>query len=200
MHHDHNHIRIHLCFLALILLSVHPMPAFSASPPRLAEAKAIAEQHLRSLENYAPGDLISRGDVEPIFNELLSRGLPVNDIAEELYDEFIPDNSFLLKLLRTEDGRKFMRQVNRFPQAYDRLERLSWVPAGQEILRELVASPDGASLFKAMLEPAGLEATARLLESDPRGKNYSLPTGHVHTAAQFLKRLEKKFPGAKKAK
>ena len=200
MHHEHNHLRIHHYLWALIQISWLAVPTFAASPPNLAEAKAIAEQHFRSLENYAPGDLISRGYVEPIFNELLSRGLPVNDIAEELYDEFIPDGSVLLKTLRTEEGRKFMRQVSRFPHAYDRLERLSWVPAGQEILRELVTSPDGPSLFKAMLEPAGLEATARLLESDPRGGNYSLPTGHVHTAAQFLKRLEKKFPGAKKAK
>ncbi|MFN0020950.1 MAG: hypothetical protein ACKVP0_22040 [Pirellulaceae bacterium] len=171
--------------------------ACTAKPPSFAEAKAIAAQHLRTLPDYAPGDLISRGDVEPIFNELLNRGLSVDDFSEDFYDDFVPDNSFLIRTLRTEAGRKFMRQVSGFPGAYDRLERLSWVPAGQELLGELIDKPDGAALFKTMTEPTGMQAIARHLAADPRGKNYALPTGHIHTASQLMKRLEAAFPTPK---
>ena len=90
-----------------------------------------------------------------------------------------------------------MRQVSGIPGAYDRLERLSWVPAGQELLHELIDKPDGVTLFKTMTEPAGMQAIARHLAADPRGKNYTLPTGHIHTASQLMKRLETRFPAPK---
>lgn len=193
-------VRSLLTATGVLLLLGLGNPACAENSPSMAFIKSIAEKHFQSNPDYAPGDLISRGDVEAIFNELLDRGLPVSDIVEGLYDDFAPENSFLVRTLRTEEGRKFMRKVHALPRAYDRLERLSWIPAGQEILRELVEEPDGAALFKAMLEPAGLKATAAYLESDPRGKNYSLPTGHIHTAAQLYKRLEEKYPQGKKIK
>lgn len=194
------HFRSILVIASTLLITGFPVPTLAADPPSLAVVKSVVEQHLRTIQDYSSGDLISRSDVEAIFNELIDRGFPVNDIAEGLYDDFVPENSFLNQTLRTEAGRKFMRKVSGLPLAYDRLERLSWIPAGQDILRELIAKPDGAGLFKTMLEPAGLEATVRYLESDPRGKNYALPTGHIHTAEELLKRLEEKYPEAKKAK
>jgi hypothetical protein len=193
-------VRCILVITGTLLLSGLGIPVFAVNTPSLASIKSVAEKHWQENPDYSPGDLISRGDVEAIFNELLDRGFPVNDIAEGLYDDFVPENSFLAQTLRTEKGRDFMRKVHALPRAYDRLERLSWIPAGQEILRELVEKPDGATLFKAMLEPDGLKATAAYLASDPRGKNYALPTGHIHTAAQFYKRLEEKYPQGKKTK
>ena len=189
-----------LVIASTLLITGFPVLTIAADPPSLAVVKSVVEQHLRTIRDYSPGDLISRGDVEAIFNELIDRGFPVNDIAEGLYDDFVPENSFLIQALHTEAGRKFMRKVNSLPFAYDRLERLSWIPAGQDILRELIDKPDGAALFKTMLEPSGMKATIRHLESDPRGKNYAFPTGHIHTAEELLKHLEEKYPEAKNAK
>src|SRR5689334_20221167 len=79
--------------------------------PTLAEVKAIVETQLRARTDYAPGDLISRQEVEPIFNELISRGVPLMDGQEELYDDFVPEKSRLVRMLRTPEGIAFMHQV-----------------------------------------------------------------------------------------
>jgi hypothetical protein len=175
--------------ILLILLLGGPS-LVAAKPPTMAEVKAVVERHLRSNPDYAPGDLISRGDVEPIFDELLPLGVPLNESQEELYDDFVPDNSPLVCSLRTPRGREFMKKVKSFPKVYDRLERLSWSPKGKEMIDQLIEDPQGPALFNAMLQPSGLAATAKYLNDDPSGKNFSLATGRIHTANELLKRLE----------
>ena len=188
-----------LCTSVLLVLGP-TTSALAARPPSLAKVKEIVEKHLGHRRDYAPGDLISRKDVEPIFDELVSLGVVLADNDEELYDDFIPDSAYLVGLLRTERGTAFMRQVRALPGAYDRLERLSWTSAGKDILSDLVDKPDGAVLFKVMLTPAGLKATEKHLSTDPRAQNYLLPTGHIYTASQLLKRLEKTLARQKGAK
>lgn len=156
-----------------------------------AEIKPLVDRHLSRNPNYRPGDLICRSDVEPIFNELIERGINPVDNQEELYDSFLPDESRLVRTLRSQAGTAFMRQVNRLPGAYDRLERLSWSASGRDMLDELVAADNGAQLFERMMTPEGTEAIEKMLAADPRGRNWRLPTGHIHTEAQLIRRLEK---------
>src|SRR5262245_53577920 len=103
-----------LLLAATALLLCSSSVTLAANPPSAAEVKRIVEQHLRAKRDYAPGDLLSRGDVEPIFNDLLTRGLASADITEDFYDDFVPDASPLVRALRTEAGRKFMRQVGKW--------------------------------------------------------------------------------------
>ncbi len=162
-----------------------------AKPPTMAEIKAIVEKHLHSQAGYLPGDLISRKDVEPIFDDLLELGAPLAAGQEDLYDDFVPESSHLVRTLRTPSGRAFMQKVKSIPGIYDRLERLAWNPKGRELIEMLVDDPQGPAILKVMLEPAGMAATAKYLGDDPSGKNFSIPTGHVHTANELLKRLDK---------
>ena len=41
-------------------------------------------------------------------------------------------DEFLAEQLRTRSGRKFMRQISRYDNAYDRLDRLSRLPHGEQ--------------------------------------------------------------------
>ncbi len=86
------------------------------------------------------------------------------------------------------------------PRVYDRLERLSWNPKGRELIEQLIEDPQGPAILQVMLEPAGEAATAKYLNDDPSGKNFSIPTGHVHSANELLKRLESVVPSQKKKK
>lgn len=181
------------------LLVLAAMAVYSTTGTALAgefesqQIKAVVQKHLRPGFDYRPGDLICRGDVEPIFNELIDRGLNASGDIEELYDSFLLDSSPLAQTLRTPAGRKFMRSVSSLPDAYDRMERLSWLPEGRSLLSELIASPEGPQLFQTLLEPENLKHLEQRMSNDPRGRNLRLPTGHVYTANQLLEHLKKTF-------
>jgi hypothetical protein len=166
--------------------------AAKPKPMTRAELVRLVGGHLKSNPSYLPGDLITQGDVEPIFNELIEQGRPPAD-NESLYDAFLPDRDFLAKSLRTPEGRKFMRAVSKLPKAYDRLERLSWSETGRRMLTELIAAPEGPKMFEKILTPEGTALIEESLKKDPRGANFTLPTGKVHTADELLEILEGKL-------
>lgn len=165
--------------------------AAAAKPKPLDRAaiEKLVATHLKNNPDYKAGDLITQRDVEPIFNELIEQGRPPAD-NESLYDAFLPDRDYLALSLRTPEGLKFMRAVAKLPQAYDRLERLSWSATGRKMLAELIAAPDGPRMFEQILSPEGMAKIEETLKSDPRGGNFQLPTGKIHTADELLERLE----------
>lgn len=160
------------------------------SPPPLTR-KAIEEIVSRNLRNdplYMAGDAICQSDVEPIFNELIERGYRSTD-NEGLYDSFLSANDKFIKAMRTPEGRMFMRSVAKLPGAYDRLERLSWSNTGRALLEEMIAAGDGKKAMEHILSDEGAQLVEGLLAKDPRGQNFRLPTGKVHTANELIDHL-----------
>jgi hypothetical protein len=154
------------------------------------QIRQIVEKNLKANPTYRDGDLIVRCDVEPIFNELIGLGFMPAD-TEELYDAFIPDMALLIQMLRPESGREFMRQIRDIEGAYDRLERLSWLPGGHVALGQLINAEDAAEKVRLLTSAAGAAAIRKQFPDDQRAQNFDRPTGHIHTAAQLLKHLEK---------
>jgi hypothetical protein len=179
-------------FAAFSAFAVSAVSAAEPQPLSRAQIQQVVASHLRSNPEYAPGDLITQGDVEPIFNTLIEQGSPPAD-NESLYDAFLSDRDHLAKSLRTPEGRKFMRAVARLPNVFDRLERLSWSETGRQMLGELIASADGPKLLEKILTPEGMAKIEESLRKDPRGGNFQLPTGKVHTADQLIDRLEERL-------
>lgn len=177
--------------IALCTLTFVADFASAAKPKPLerSEIDKLVTTHLKSNSEYRAGDLITQRDVEPIFNELIAQGRPPAD-NESLYDAFLPDRDYLALSLRTPEGLKFMRAVAKLPKAYDRLERLSWSVTGRKMLGELIAAPQGPQMFEQILSPEGMTKIEESLKNDPRGGNFSLPTGKIHTADELLERLE----------
>jgi hypothetical protein len=121
----------------------------------------------------------------------LSQGIkPAED--EDLYDSLLPEHHHLVRTLRTVEGRKFMRQVARFPQVYDRLERLSWTADGRAFLEQLIAIPEGPEVLRTLTTREGIKAMEKKLAKDRSGRNFGRPTGRIHTAAALLQRLRGK--------
>jgi hypothetical protein len=178
-------------------LAAEPSSPDSPKPQPLTRkaVEALVTKHLRVNPLYMPGDLISQTDVEPIFNELIERGYRSPDM-EGLYDSFLPDRDHFVKSMRTPEGRMFMRSIARLSGAYDRLERLSWSETGRSLLAELLASKDGKKAFEHMLTEEGAKVVETILAKDPRGRNFQLPTGKVHTANELIDHLSEMFGDA----
>ena len=157
----------------------------------MATVATICRAVSRNLRNdplYMAGDAICQSDVEPIFNELIERGYRSTD-NEGLYDSFLPVNDKFIKAMRTPEGRMFMRSVAKLPGAYDRLERLSWSNTGRGLLEEMIAAGDGKKAMEHILSDEGAQLVDGLLAKDPRGQNFRLPTGKVHTANELIDHL-----------
>jgi hypothetical protein len=166
-----------------------PSPVGGAEQLTFAQIRTIVEKNLKANPRYRPGDLIVRCDVEPIFNELISLGFVPAD-TEELYDAFLPDMAPLIQQLRSDAGRKFMQDIRDIEGAYDRLERLSWLPGGPAALLQLIRAKDGVEKLKVLTTSSGTAAIRKQFPEDPRAQNFDRPTGHIHTADALLKHLE----------
>lgn len=152
--------------------------------------RTIVPESLARNPYYSPGFLISRVDVETLISLLLEKGIVPDFDQEDLYDSLLSDQSPLVNRLKTPKGRAFMKKVGSDPTAYDRLERLSWSVDGRKLLDSMLSSKDSYERFQKLKMPADLAKVSKALAADPRTQDFSLPTGHIHTADQLVKRLE----------
>lgn len=191
-HPSHAALR-RVCFALFCVALACPGNASAAKPKPLdrAQLRHLVATHLKANPGYVAGDLLTQRDVEPIFNALIEQGRAPAD-NEALYDAILPDRDFLATSLRTPEGTKFMRAVAKLPNAYDRLERLSWSTTGRKMLAELIAAPEGPKLFERILTPEGMALIEESLKNDPRGANFQLPTGKIHTAEELIDQLQTK--------
>ncbi len=86
-----------------------------------------------------------------------------------------------------------MRQSCKYPDAYDRLDRLSRMPMGHQNVDALIAGPDGYKMIQYMTSTSGGRNLGQMLSQDPRGANFNSPTGRIYTADQFLQRLTESY-------
>jgi len=153
------------------------------------QLRSLVQETLARNSFYSPGFLIARRDVEPIFSKLLEKGITKPDDQEDLVDLVLADHSFLVKLLKTPDGRAFMKKLGNDPSAYDRLERLSWTFDGRKVIERIVADRDGVKILKQLNTPEELAKFSKQLAADPRTKDFHMPTGKGHTADEFVERV-----------
>lgn len=155
-----------------------------------AQLKAMVEQTLAKNPYYSPGQLISRGDADQIFQKLRELNWMTAENQEGLGGSLLGEQSFLVTRLKTPAGRAFMKQIAADPTAFDRLERLSWTVDGRRLIDSFVNSKDGASKFQQLKTPEQLAKVSKQFAADPRTPEFALPTGHVHRAADLVKQLE----------
>src|SRR5262249_13816549 len=124
----------------------------SAVPPKLPpwdEVQKVVESQLNSVGNYQPGDLITRNQVDPIFDRLSRLGWNVADRVD-IVNGVKRDDDLMVRQLRSGPGRKFMRQVNKMPLSFDRIDRLDRIPMGPETVDSLITGPDGYKMIQYM--------------------------------------------------
>ena len=162
------------------------------SPPSLAQVQTVVNRHFARVPDYRPGDIIAQSDVEPLFAQLARLGWSVAD-RKAILAAVLADDDFLVASLRTKSGRKFMRRIAGYPEAYDRLDRLARLPCGKHAVRRLIGGPDGYKMIEYMTTTRGGIELGKQLSNTPKGKDFNKPTGRLYTAELLLERLKKSY-------
>lgn len=187
------------CAIALLLLTPHA----GAAPPRQGRAKPAARPAWKDIqatvvatlaadERYRSGDLISQRELNEVFKALQAKGWSPAD-RKQMLEQALPADAPLVRELRTEAGRKFMRQVGPMPDGYDRLDHLSRLGDGPRIVRKLIAGPDGYKLLEYLTSASGGDELGKMLAKAPDGRDFNRPTGRVYTQAALLSRLKESY-------
>ena len=161
--------------------------------PAMSAIQKAVQQHFAMLPGYRSGDLIAKGDVQPVFSELKELGWQVED-EQAIVSQVLDDSDFLVSTLRTEAGRRFMRKVSGYASIYDRLDRICRESGGKPLLQSLVRLPDGERYAKVQ-RPRAVPGLVDLLPKKGSAKtrsvpDYDKPTGRIYTVPQLLERLE----------
>ncbi len=166
--------------------------------PSFDKVEQIVQKHFATLSNYRDGYIIARGDVKPLWAQLEAVGWKVADRAE-IVSAVMSDSSFLVRNLRTADGRKFMQKIASYPDGYDRTDRLSRLPRGQQMVYDLIEGPGGAKMIEYMTTALGGKNLGKQLSRGPKGRDFNKQTGRIYTAKALLARLKESHSEALKA-
>lgn len=150
------------------------------------------------LPDYRPGDIIAQSEVEPLFAQLKRMGWAVPE-RKRLLHKVPGDRDFLIRKLRTPRGRKFMRRIADYPGAYDRLDRLSWLPQGKQTVHDLIHKTGGHEMIEYLTTSAGGAALGKMLSRAPKGAHFNEPSGRIYTVEELLARLKRRYAAAAKA-
>ena len=169
-----------------------PLPTFTA-------VRNVVDRHFAEMPDFRPGDIISQGDLKPIFPELKKIGWKVRD-EKELVSRVADDQNFVVQLLRSKSGRKYMRKVSAYDLVYDRMDRTAQLRGGKRLLSDLLKLPDGHEYLQVKPTP-GFRNLAQLLPKNisgrsPKGIDYDKPTGTIYTLDVFLEQLQQSHAAA----
>jgi len=169
-----------------------PLPPFRA-------VRDVVQRHFAMQADYKPGDILSRSEVAPIFDQLGLMGWRVLD-KKAIVLRVPKETDFVVRILRTESGRKFMRQIAAMPGAYDRLYRISVLPHGRQTVADLVRGKGGAKFVRYLTETRGGRNLGRMLENTPQGNKFNEPVRFLFTEDALLKRLNESYQQERKGR
>ena len=171
------------------LAAAGPSTNASGSTPSMAAVKTILSESLRRDRNYRPGDLITQKRVLAVLGAIKAAGWEVPQ-SRELLARVPGDGEFLVRALSTEKGVAFMRTVSGVSGGYDRLDRLSRIPRGEQLVERLIRGPDGHKLIVYLTESRGGKELGVMLGRTADAADFNKPTGRIYTERQLLEELQ----------
>lgn len=167
--------------------------AQAAPPPKIPEFGVIAnevQRYFASQPDFRGGDLIHRSQIEAVLKNVAATGWKM-DSAQQIVELGLPDNSFLVRELSTPTGKKFMRKVATRTGGYSHLDRLSTIPRGERIVRDLIRDPKGDDLITYLATTQGGHHLGKMMGGVRNGVDLNKPTGRIYTANDLLSVLKK---------
>ena len=160
------------------------------------KSAAIVTSTLATRQGYRPGDLISQTDVKGVLAALKDAGWEVAE-PSKLLELTLEDSNFLVRQARSQAGTKFLRGVAGDKLPLDRLDRLSRMPGGQNLVQTIIQLPDGQKLMGKHPTP-GLGDLTELLPKGANGltpveKDFDQPTGRIYTESELLAELQERW-------
>jgi hypothetical protein len=195
---------ISICSLAAAVESAPAVNSAVKKPvkelPKWDQVERAANATLRSAAGYQPGDIIARSEAQACFARLAALGWEIAD-AQALAAAVPGDDEFIVRHLRgknNKDGHRFMSHVAKYPEGYDRLDRMIHMPRGETITEDLIHNPGGYQMVEYLATAEGGTEMGKMLSEIPKGKNFNQPTGRIYTAEQLIARLKQSYDGAAK--
>jgi hypothetical protein len=166
--------------------------AKTQSLPKFEKIEAAVWQYFESQGNFQASMLITKEQVEPLLGGLARMGFILSD-TKSILDKLPTGDEYLVKELYTPAGRKFMEDIAKYPDAYDRLDRLIRLPHGRQTVHDLVKGPDGYKMIQYMTTTPGGKEMGKMLSNAPKGANFNKPTGRIYTVPMLLTQLEEQY-------
>lgn len=163
--------------------------ARAAGRPSFEKIKAVTLEHFQQIPEVQQAVILAQPEVATLFPKLQQIGWSVPD-AKEIVEDVLPPDDFLVKELRTKKGAAFSRQIARYPQAYDRLDRYRHLVRGHQLVKELIRGPDGYKLIEYMTTSKGGKNLGKQLSHGPHGEDFNKPTGRIYMVDDLLERLK----------
>ena len=116
--------------------------------------------------------------------------------AKKITELALPANSFLVGELATPDGKRFMRKISKSPGTYSRLDRLSRLSQGQQVVSQLVGDVGGDVFITYLATTNSGHNLGQMMAGTPNGTDLNLPTGRIYTADDLLAVLKKSYAKA----
>lgn len=137
-----------------------------------------------SQSGYQAGDLITQDQVETVLKKLENAGIHVPD-AKSIAERCLANDSFLVRELTTPGGKQFMRKLAAKPGAFSHLDRLSTIPRGEKLVRDLIRDRDGDKLIEYLATTKGGHNMGSMMGGVPGGSDLNKPTSRIYTVADF---------------
>ena len=162
--------------------------------PKFSQIEAVIKLHFDEIRGFRYDGIIVQSEVAPLFNKLKKAGWNISkDDRQAILDRVLPDDSFLAKELRTPAGKKFAADIFKYPDGFDRLDRLSRMPQGRDTVDRLIRGPGGYKMIQYMTTAPGGKNLGKQLSDTPKGGNFNRPTGRIYTAQMLLDELNKLY-------
>jgi hypothetical protein len=153
--------------------------------PDVGLVTRTVEAYFVALPDYEPGDLITRSQIEQVLTKLADSGAAVPG-ADKIIERGLDESSFVAKELASSSGRKFMRKLARNPSTFAHLDRLSRIPRGETLIRDLIREKDGDKMIEYLATTKGGRNMGRMMANVHNGNDLNKPTNRIYTAADLL--------------
>ena len=177
-----------------LFFSLAASQAYAQQPPP-DEFEIVLEAIEKSFDarpGYEHGDLITRSQIANALAAVADAGVEFED-ANRIVEMGLSDNSFLARELASPAGRKFMRNVARNEGSYARLDRLSSVPRGNQLVSDLIRKPGGEKLIEYLATTKGGRNMGAMVGSRRGSANLNKPTGRIYTTYDLIAELEQRY-------
>jgi hypothetical protein len=164
----------------------------AAPRPQPQDDRAVAkvvDEFFASQPGFQKGDLITRSQVEKVVAKLVSDGVKISDPAS-VVKRGLADDSFLVREFSTPNGKRFMRKIAPRSGAYSHLDRLSTIPRGQSVIRDLMRTKDGDKMIEYLATTKGGKNMGDMMAQVRGGVDLNKPTGRIYTAEDLVTALK----------
>lgn len=168
-------------------------PHASTKKPTWADLRKGVEKYFAEQRGRQPTDILVSSEARATIELMAKAGWKPKE-SEKLLARVSGDGDFLVRELKTKEGRKFLAATSSEANVYDRLDKLTKHSGGDRLVSSVIRLPNGPSFMRPKPTP-GFGTLMDLLPKGASGKTpidpeFNKPTGKIYTSTAWIKELE----------